>query len=300
MAGPLPNKVSTSHLVSRFLKVAQTSVYRVKFQPPLGVQNFLTRSRRGFDYTTFGRDIEILCSEASLPGTTLATHDVTADYQGVTEKMAYRRIYDESLDLAFVVDKKYNIIEFFEGWMDYISGVGLNGVRGSYEATPIGYRMSYPKEYKNNIYVTKFEKDMQDNQLQYTFVDAFPTSINSTPVSYAESDVLRYNVSFSYVRYVRYRTATQQLSPQLPLVHQADQQLYGDTVPQGTVTATRPTPTGGVQDIMVDRQLQRDDVQYGNTWPSYNTRVGSRRRGNNINNNEAALQAGISAGLSLF
>ena len=295
MAGPRPNKVSTSHLVSRFLKVAQTSVYRVKFQPPLGVQNFLTRSLRGFDYTTFGRDIEILCSEASLPGTTLATHDVTADYQGVTEKMAYRRIYDESLDLTFVVDKKYNVIEFFEGWIDYISGVGLNGVRGAYESTPIGYRMSYPTEYKNNIYVTKFEKDMQDNQLQYTFVDAFPTSINSTPVSYAESDVLRYNVSFSYVRYVRYRTATQQISPQQNLSTQADQQLYGDTVPQGTVTATRTTSTGGVQDIMVDRQLQRDAAQYGQTWPSYNTKVGSNR-----GRNSAALQDGINAGFSLF
>ena len=207
MAGPLPNKVSTSHLVSRFLKVAQTSVYRVKFQPPLGVQNFLTRSRRGFDYTTFGRDIEILCSEASLPGTTLATHDVTADYQGVTEKMAYRRIYDESIDMTFYVDKKYNVIEFFDGWIDFISGVGRNGVRNDYKSTPIGYRMSYPKEYKSNIYVTKFEKDMQDKQLMYTFVDAFPTSINSTPVTYAESDVMRYSVSFSYVRYVRERIA---------------------------------------------------------------------------------------------
>ena len=55
--------------------------------------------------------------------------------------------------------------------------------------------------------MTKFEKDMQDKQLMYTFVDAFPTSINSTPVTYAESDVMRYSVSFSYVRYVRERVA---------------------------------------------------------------------------------------------
>ena len=207
MAGPRPNKVNTSTIVNRFLKFSQTSVYRVKVQPPLGVQNFLTRSLRGFDYTTFGRDIEILCSEASLPGTTLATHDVTADYQGVTEKMAYRRIYDETIDMTFYVDKKYNVIEFFDGWIDFISGVGRNGVRNDYKSTPIGYRMSYPKEYKSNIYVTKFEKDMQDKQLMYTFVDAFPTSINSTPVTYAESDVMRYSVSFSYVRYVRERVA---------------------------------------------------------------------------------------------
>ena len=207
MAGPRPNKVNTSTIVNRFLKFSQTSVYRVKVQPPFRVQNFMNRQGRAFDYGNDGRDIEFLCTEASLPGTTLATHDVTADYVGVTEKMAYRRIYDESIDMTFYVDKKYNVIEFFDGWIDFISGVGRNGVREDYKSTAIGYRMSYPREYKSNIYVTKFEKDLRDNQLQYTFVDAFPTSINSTPVTYAESDVMRYNVSFSYVRYVRERVA---------------------------------------------------------------------------------------------
>ena len=207
MAGPRPNKVNTSTIVNRFLKFSQTSVYRVKVQHPFGVQNFMNRQGRAFDYGNDGRDIEFLCTEASLPGTTLATHDVTADYVGVTEKMAYRRIYDESIDMTFYVDKKYNVIEFFDGWIDFISGVGRNGVRQDYKSTAIGYRMSYPREYKSNIYVTKFEKDLRDNQLQYTFVDAFPTSINSTPVTYAESDVMRYNVSFSYVRYVRERVA---------------------------------------------------------------------------------------------
>ena len=207
MAGPRPNKVNTSTIVNRFLKFAQTSVYRIKVSPPLAVQNFINAQGRGFNYGNDGRDIEFLCTEASLPGTTLATHDVTADFQGVTEKMAYRRIYDETIDMTFYVDKKYNVIEFFDGWIDFISGVGRNGARTDYKSTAVGYRMSYPKEYKSNIYVTKFEKDLQDNQLMYTFVDAFPTSINSAPVTYAESDVMRYNVSFSYVRYVRERVA---------------------------------------------------------------------------------------------
>ena len=98
MAGPSPNKVSTSQLVGKFLKFAQTSVYRVRVQPPLGVQNFINNLGRGFDYGNEGADLELLCHEASLPGTSLATHDVTADFPGVTEKMAYRRIYDENLD----------------------------------------------------------------------------------------------------------------------------------------------------------------------------------------------------------
>ena len=205
MAGPRPNKISTSAIKSRLLNLAQTSVYRVKIQPPLAVNNFLEGEGREFSYQTSGGDLELLCSDTSLPGSTLATHDKTSDYAGVTEKFAYRRIYDETIDMTFYVDKKYNVIEFFEGWIDFISGVGRNGAPTDYKATPIGYRMSYPKEYKSSIYLTKFEKDLQDKQMQYTFVDAFPVSVNSTPVSYAESEVMRYSVSFSYVRYVRER-----------------------------------------------------------------------------------------------
>ena len=251
MAGPRPNKVNTSTIVNRFLKFSQTSVYRVKVQPPFGVQNFMNRQGRGFDYGNDGRDIEFLCTEASLPGTTLATHDVTADFQGVTEKMAYRRIYDENLDLSFYVDKKYNVIEFFEGWIDYISGVGRNGTVSNYKSTPVGYRMSYPSGpsgYKSNIYLTKFEKDLQDNQLQYTFVDAFPISINSSGVSYSESDVLRYNVSFSYVRYVRERRSVSSQSQSQP--------TYSPNLTGGTVVGVINTAPGLYQvDRLVNGQI---------------------------------------------
>ena len=205
MAGPRPNKVSTSAIKSRLLNLAQTSVYRVKIQPPLAISNFLEGQGREFSYQTSGGDLELLCSETSLPGSTLATHDKTSDYAGVTEKFAYRRIYDETIDMNFYVDKNYNVIEFFEGWIDYISGIGRTGRRSDYKNTPIGYRMSYPKEYKTNIYLTKFEKDQQNRSLAYTFVDAFPITINSSPVSYNASDIMRFNVSFSYVRYVRER-----------------------------------------------------------------------------------------------
>ena len=81
--------------------------------------------------------------------------------------------------------------------------------------------MTYPEQYRTELYLTKFEKDVsypdefantvaqstpeRPKQLLYTFVGAFPSSVTSTPVSYGPSDVLRVNVSFSYMRYVRER-----------------------------------------------------------------------------------------------
>lgn len=207
MAGPQPpqpNTIKTGLLKSKILNLAQTSVYLVKVQPPDQVQGFLREAGRNLDYLSEGADLELLCTDAVLPGNSLATHDVTSDYHGVTEKMAYRRIYDESLDLTFYVDSSYKIIEFFDGWIDYITGIGRNISREDTKNPYINYRMQFPNTYKNDIFLTKFEKE-RNRALYYTFIRAFPTNIVSMPVSYEASNILKCTVSFSYIRYVRER-----------------------------------------------------------------------------------------------
>lgn len=205
MAGARPNRVGTSALKAKFMNLAQTSQFVVKFQPPADVATTLLR--RGLNYGDESGFLELLCNETTLPGSTLATHDKTNDYMGVTEKLAYRRIYDETLDMTFYVDKKYKIIQFFEGWIDWISGVGIKDTNGgniaAYKNTQVGFRNNFPNTYKTNIYINKFEKDLSDRTLYHTFVDAFPIAINNIPISYESSDVMRFSVSFSYVRYVR-------------------------------------------------------------------------------------------------
>jgi len=216
MANVTPRPYRTSELKSRITNLAQTSVYQIKIQPPPGVFQFLKEFGREFDYIREGENLEILCESAMLPGSAAATHDVTNDYAGVSEKMVYRRMYDGNMDLTFLVDHDYNVIEFFDGWIDYTTGVGRNGSRNMYKSRYANYRMSYPNDYRSEMYLTKFEKDVaypgsssssnaEPKQLQYTLVGAFPESITSMPVSYGASDLLRCTVSMSYIRYVRER-----------------------------------------------------------------------------------------------
>ena len=216
MANVTPRPYRTSDLKTRISNVAQTSVYQVKLQPPATVFNFLREGGREFDYGRQGEDLELLCKNAVLPGSASATHDVTNDYAGVSEKMIYRRMYDGTMDLTFLVDHDYNVIEFFEGWIDYMTGVGVNQNRNMYKSRYANYRMSYPNDYRSEIYLTKFEKDVTSNrspaarfvkpqQLVYTFVGAFPETITSMPVSYGASDILKCSITFSYIRYVRER-----------------------------------------------------------------------------------------------
>ena len=143
MAVSAPNRFKVSDLKSRILHVAQTSVYQVKLQPPQPVINFLNSPGIDVNYRLEGENIELMCSETNLPGSSLATHDVTNDYPGVTEKMAYRRIFDETIDFTFMVDRNYNVVEFLDGWMNYVTGQGSTSPRDEYVNRPAYYRMNY-------------------------------------------------------------------------------------------------------------------------------------------------------------
>ena len=208
MAVSAPNSFKVSDLKSRILHVAQTSVYQVKLQPPQPVIDFLKSPGRGVNYDSDeGTNIELMCSETNLPGSSLATHDVTNDYPGVTEKMAYRRIFDETIDFTFMVDRNYNVVEFLDGWMNYVTGQGSTSPRDEYVNPTAYYRMNYPSNYKtDNLYITKWEKDNSNSSMTYQFIGAFPLSIVSMPVSYEASGVLKCTASFSYIRYIRTRS----------------------------------------------------------------------------------------------
>ena len=214
MAGVRPERLTVSKIKSRLLNVAQSSLYRLTLPVPQAVRSRL--SLGSYDYD----NISLMCCEASLPGSSLTTHEVNNDYAGVTEKMAYRRLYDESLSLTFYVDRNYKVIQMIEAWMDYITGVDNTK---TYEDPYVSHRMAYPNTYKNNIYITKFERDnfMRNysasgstatntarTTLDYTFVQAFPLSLTAIPVSYEESSVLKCSVSFNFIRYVQQRRQT--------------------------------------------------------------------------------------------
>ena len=211
MAGVRPEKLTVSKIKSRLLNVAQSSLYRLTLSVPQAVRNTLPLDSIDYD------NINLLCSEATLPGSSLTTHEVTNDYHGVTEKMAYRRMYDETVGLTFYVDRNYKVIQLIEGWMDYITGVDN---KRTYKDPYASYRMSYPSTYKRNMFLTKFEKDhftrdfsetrggsrsTSRTVLDYTFVNAFPLSLTAIPVSYEDSQVLKCSVSFNFVRYVMER-----------------------------------------------------------------------------------------------
>jgi len=155
------------------------------------------------DLNELRETLSLSCSEASLPGSSLATHELNSDFTGFTQKHAYRRLYDDRADFTFYVDQNYMQIRLFEAWVRFIAGEQI----AFGEVNNLSARINYPINYKSGvIYITKFERNYGTNEqaktLKYSFINAFPIAVNSIPVSYDASTLLKTTVSFAYDRYL--------------------------------------------------------------------------------------------------
>ncbi len=203
--GPSVSIVDNFKVKATLLNPALTSNYICKFSPPEAVQSFLAAREGTFPGSNYlirqNQDlIELSCTEASLPGSSLMTNEINDDYTGVTERHAYRRQFDDRMDFTFYVDNDYRIINFFEGWISYC---GKEDLQSDLVNRNYFYRFNFPDEYQtDDLYVTKFERDFK-SAMEYRFIRAYPISITSMPVSYDASQLLKCTVSFTYIRYVR-------------------------------------------------------------------------------------------------
>lgn len=200
---PRAKKKLLADLKSSILRPALTSTYKVWFRPNGDVQDWLKAKAAAGLGNYVGRPtddlISLSCSDANLPGSSLATHELNDEFHGVTHRHVYRRQYDTSTDFTFYVDVDYEPLFFFENWMAYT--VDEQFARGLDYRT-YSYRVSLPKEYLSDVYISKFERDYKGKILVYKFIGAFPTSFSSMPVSYESSQLLKCTVSMAYQRYV--------------------------------------------------------------------------------------------------
>ena len=196
---PAPRPRPISDFLPRFQNVAQTSQYLVKFALPYsrdssGLRSYLRR--KGVNDRFVVEDAGLLCSDAVLPGSAMASIDTRGDYQGVIERMAHTRNFTQ-ISLEFYVDNEYKSMKFLEHWMEYITGAIRNPADDAYF-----YQLNYPSEYKSNdTRIVKFERNYKQF-LEYRFIGLFPLALNSTRVSYNGSQVLKASASFSFDRYI--------------------------------------------------------------------------------------------------
>jgi hypothetical protein len=163
---------------------------------------------------------EILCNEAMLPGVSMAVVQEVGSRQGIRERFATQRQYTD-ISLTFFVSQDYKTLKLFQEWFNFMNPlyVTQEGIKHN-QGYPGGYpnnderfafhRFRYPHDYKRDISITKFERNLgadglpeefKPDAISYNFINAFPISIQDIPLNYAGGNILQVTVEFAYDRY---------------------------------------------------------------------------------------------------
>ena len=259
-----PKKYQINDIRSRFQTGALDNKYQVFMEPNLNVYNAAADvgiSRRFVD-----EDLGLYVSDAVLPGSSFADVEVSGDRQGITERLPFKRIYDD-VTLTFMVDRRYKVLKYFEAWMQLINPLhGQVGGKANNQITTL----NYPKDYKCTMSVVKFNKDYFRNGIgfaYYCFVRSWPLSMSSIPVSYDSGSVLKLNVTFRYERYVMENVTRGMI--------RSGWKGYSDSFDpwMGTYTNTSNVPTTNNDDTTVKSSNTYKDKlkkEYGDTFMGTN------------------------------
>jgi len=205
---PLKN-FKIEDIKSRFSTVALDNTYQVDFNLNNRIIGEATTAGISLDF--LNEDLGLYVTDAVLPGSSFADIEISGDRQGVTERVAFSRIYDD-ITLTFLVDREYNVMRFFELWNQLINPIyGRNQLNAT-------MRFNYPDDYKCGLTIYKFNKDRflgdvatdldltseiykRASLTTYRILRAWPYSIASTPVNYDGQGLLQLNVTFRYDRF---------------------------------------------------------------------------------------------------
>jgi hypothetical protein len=209
--------------------MALTTQYEVKFKFPgetSGLKNVLQGAVADRTAGAFTGDglIVLLCNEAQLPNVSSLTGQTNGVYLGENQvNYAYGRLYTD-ISLGWMCDVNMTPLKFLQEWHNYIYSSGLTQGGGSGERSGgnlvfesgqsnietvnsvtrnLPTRVKFPSQYQANIQITKLDMGRGDDRksMCYTLLNAFPHSIDATPLSYGSSQLVNVSASFYYSKY---------------------------------------------------------------------------------------------------
>ena len=129
MTTPIPTEslyINMSDVSNIITKVAISSQFKVSLNlnQGSGSGDLLEHLKNCgiFDDVGASQSYDLLCSQASLPSSTNFVIEERGSRQGVIEKFAAYRVYD-NFSMTFYVDDQYNVIRLFEEWMNFINPI---------------------------------------------------------------------------------------------------------------------------------------------------------------------------------
>jgi len=153
-----------------------------------------------FGTSSSGRDLDLLCKNASIPGKQIATMDRNTG--AFPEKIAYGYLVDD-ISLTFHILNDYGVVRFFDAWRKSI----INEDTGE-----IGYKSDYARDVKihqlrkpipNSDQGLISEIILGDETMVYsiTLEDAFPTTVQPIEFVNELDGISEFGVQLSYTNF---------------------------------------------------------------------------------------------------
>lgn len=147
--------------------------------------------------------LTMLCEEASLPGMMANSGQTTGVFMGEGQvNYAHTKSYTD-ITLGWTCDANLLPLKFINAWIGFIFGDDSTTTKssGRYKVN----RVQYPDEYQCQMKIIKAERNASASLGRvsgiYTLYDAWPYSIQATPLSYGATSLLKVSASFYYRRW---------------------------------------------------------------------------------------------------
>jgi len=184
--------------------MSMSNLYEARFENIPASLKTVLRDYGFIDLDTTGGAFSAMtafCEEASLPGIQAMTGQTTGRLMGEGQvNYPHTKSYTD-ITLGWTCDANLLPVKFLNGWMSHIfQDLGTN---------PSGKtstnRVNYQDEYCADIVIKKAERNSTNSLGRvagiYTLYCAWPYSIQSTPLSYGSSTLLKVTASFYYRRW---------------------------------------------------------------------------------------------------
>lgn len=177
----------------------------------------------------FAKQLSYLCESAEFPSRGFEATDVR--YYGPDVKYPIKTKYDD-LNLIFLCRNEFYERDFFDTWMETINPTNT-------------YDFSYKDDYVCRIELFQLSENQSTggpyssgklSRYRFTFDKAFPINVNAQPVTWADDNFHRLQVTFAFTRWYRQELDAQPMSD-YDLVNNAETTR---SVGEGGTTIPRP------------------------------------------------------------
>ena len=148
--------------------------------------------------TNVEREMMYRAEEVEIPGRSLSTIENRFTGIGPVNKVPYDSVYGD-LSIGFMLSEDMREKEYFEEWQDRMVRTGaFEDSQGPRALSKYGVR--YFDNYAGTVIIRQYGS-AGDLRSIHTMLECYPTVIGGVPMNWANDEIAKLNVEFSYKQY---------------------------------------------------------------------------------------------------